>query len=39
MAARLLPLISLSELADGQEADFFALLSAKSEATTRDGKP
>jgi 3'-5' exoribonuclease len=39
MAARLFPLISLSELADGQEADFFALLSAKSEATTRDGKP
>ena len=39
MAGRLLPLLTLSELADGQEADFFALLSAKSEATTRDGKP
>lgn len=29
----------LCELANGQEADFFALLSAKDEATTRDGKP
>jgi 3'-5' exoribonuclease len=29
----------LSELTSGQEADFFALLSAKEEATTRDGKP
>ncbi|HEX5104787.1 MAG TPA: HD domain-containing protein [Pirellulaceae bacterium] len=39
MPSRLFPLTTLSELADGQEADFFALLSAKSEATTRDGKP
>jgi 3'-5' exoribonuclease len=31
--------ISLSELGDGQEADFFALLSEKQELTTRDGKP
>lgn len=29
----------LAELANGQEADFFALLSAKEEAITRDGKP
>jgi 3'-5' exoribonuclease len=29
----------LSELCDGQEADFFALLSDKQELTTRDGKP
>src|SRR5688572_3651357 len=39
MSPRLLPLVLLSELVDGQEADVFALLSAKSEATTRDGKP
>lgn len=39
MPGRLLPMTTLSELADGQEADFFVLLSAKSEATTRDGKP
>jgi 3'-5' exoribonuclease len=32
-------LVSLSELNDGQEADFFALLSDKQELTTRDGKP
>lgn len=31
--------VPLSELADGQEADFFALLSEKQELTTRDGKP
>jgi 3'-5' exoribonuclease len=29
----------LSELCEGQEADFFALLSDKQELTTRDGKP
>jgi len=29
----------LSDLEDGQEADFFALLSQKEEATTRTGKP
>jgi 3'-5' exoribonuclease len=29
----------LSELANGQEGEFFALLSAKEESTTRDGKP
>ena len=31
--------IPLGELAEGQEADFFALLSQKEELTTRDGKP
>jgi 3'-5' exoribonuclease len=29
----------LAELTDGQEGDFFALLSEKQELTTRDGKP
>lgn len=33
------PVMSLSELEEGQEADFFALLSEKQELTTRDGKP
>jgi 3'-5' exoribonuclease len=32
-------IVPLSELADGQEAEFFALLSEKQELTTRDGKP
>ena len=36
MPVRTLP---LSELCEGQEADFFALLSEKQELTTRDGKP
>jgi 3'-5' exoribonuclease len=36
MPSRVVP---LSELAEGQEADFFALLSEKQELTTRDGKP
>jgi len=31
--------VLLSELAHGQEGEFFALLSAKEELTTRDGKP
>jgi|GEM_PF-6455161 len=30
---------TLSELAHGQEADFFALLTTKEELTTKDGKP
>ena len=30
---------ALSELTHGQEADFFAMLSAKEELTTKDGKP
>lgn len=32
-------IVPLSELSDGQEADFFAMLSAKEEQKTRDGKP
>jgi 3'-5' exoribonuclease len=31
--------LRLADLANGQEADFFALLASKEEATTRDGKP
>ncbi len=31
--------VPLSELTNGQESSFFALLSAKEELTTRDGKP
>src|SRR3972149_2967275 len=33
------PVHQLSELAEGQEDDFFAMLSDKQELTTRDGKP
>ena len=33
------PVSALSDLTNGQEADFFALLSAKEELRTRDGKP
>ncbi|MGI9430188.1 MAG: 3'-5' exoribonuclease YhaM family protein [Bythopirellula sp.] len=32
-------LVPLAELTHGQEADFFALLTAKEELTTKDGKP
>jgi 3'-5' exoribonuclease len=39
MSTKTLFLIPLSQLASGQEADLFALLSAKEELTTRDGKP
>ncbi len=38
-SARLFPVVTLSDLAAGQEADFFALLTAKEELTTREGKP
>ena len=31
--------VALADLVQGQEADFFALLAAKEELTTRDGKP
>jgi 3'-5' exoribonuclease len=34
-----LPICLLSEMANGQEADVFVLLTAKEELTTRDGKP
>ena len=33
------PVVTLAELAEGEEADFFALLSEKQELSTRDGKP
>lgn len=33
------PIVPLCELEEGQEADFFALLSEKQELKTRDGKP
>ena len=39
MSARSFSIIPLSQLLDGQEADTFALLTAKSEGQTRDGKP
>ncbi|MCC7083468.1 MAG: HD domain-containing protein [Pirellulales bacterium] len=39
MAASLFSNQTLCELAPGQEGDFFALLSAKEELTTREGKP
>jgi len=32
-------LVPLSEMVEGQEADMFVLLAAKSDGTTRDGKP
>jgi 3'-5' exoribonuclease len=34
-----MPIVLLSEMTPGQEADTFVLLSAKEELTTRDGKP
>ncbi|MGE0608765.1 MAG: 3'-5' exoribonuclease YhaM family protein [Pirellulales bacterium] len=34
-----MPIVPLCELANGQEADLFALLSRKEELQTRDGKP
>jgi 3'-5' exoribonuclease len=34
-----MPIATLSELANGQEADIFVLMTAKEELTTRDGKP
>jgi 3'-5' exoribonuclease len=39
MSARAMPIVPLSELIDGQEADFFALMTAKQSLTTREGKP
>ncbi|HEV2970010.1 MAG TPA: HD domain-containing protein [Pirellulales bacterium] len=39
MSTKTLSLLPLSQLTSGQEADLFALLSAKEELTTRDGKP
>ena len=39
MSVKSIAVIPLSQLTSGQEADLFALLSAKEELTTRDGKP
>src|SRR5205809_3487141 len=43
MAQKSLPIaecmVTLCELTDGQEGEFFALLSEKQELKTRDGKP
>lgn len=36
---RQIPLVPLAEMVAGQEADAFVLLAAKTEGTTRDGKP
>ena len=36
--ARSVSIIPLSQVLEGQEADMFVLLAAKSEGTTRDGK-
>jgi 3'-5' exoribonuclease len=39
MSTKTVSIVPLSQLTSGQEADLFALLSAKEELTTRDGKP
>jgi len=39
MSTRTVPMMLLSELADGQEADMFVLLTRREAATTRDGRP
>jgi len=39
MATRSIPLLALSEMSAGQEADLFALMTAKEALVTRDGKP
>ncbi len=39
MQSKLMTIVALSDLAAGQEADLFALMSSKEELTTRDGKP
>lgn len=39
MPVRSVPIVPLSQMLDGQEADTFVLLTAKNEGTTRDGKP
>jgi 3'-5' exoribonuclease len=37
--ARAIQIVPLAEMVEGQEADAFVLLAAKTEGTTRDGKP
>lgn len=39
MPPRVMPIVPLSEMTDGQEADLFVLMTSKQELTTRDGKP
>jgi 3'-5' exoribonuclease len=39
MTARAMPIVPLSEMVNGQEADVFALMTAKQSLTTREGKP
>jgi 3'-5' exoribonuclease len=39
MSTKAIPLVPLGDLENGQEADFFALLTLKEELKTRDGKP
>ena len=39
MNPRAIPLVSLSALEIGREADFFALMTIKEELSTREGKP
>ncbi|OHB86421.1 MAG: nucleotide-binding protein [Planctomycetes bacterium RBG_16_64_12] len=39
MPPKSMPIVALSEMVHGQEADLFALLTAKEELTTREGKP
>lgn len=39
MSPKSMPIVALSEMVHGQEADLFALMTAKDELTTRDGKP
>ena len=39
MVTQSLPIVPLSEMTAGQEADLFAMMTAKEELKTRDGKP
>lgn len=39
MPPRSMPIVALSEMVHGQEADLFALMTAKESLTTREGKP
>jgi 3'-5' exoribonuclease len=39
MSTKSMPLVPLGDLENGQEADFFALLTLKEELRTKDGKP
>ena len=39
MTTKTIAIVPLGDLENGQEADFFALLTLKEELKTRDGKP